>query len=97
VGTAWSTGEVWLRRGVEIAEELSNPHLVIHHDEDAEVYINGRLAGSFKGYTTSYAFEPLSAESRGMLLKGANTIAVHCRQTRGGQYIDVGLADVAAE
>jgi hypothetical protein len=36
----------------------------------------------------------VSAEARAALQKGPVVIAVHAHQTRGGQYIDVGLVDI---
>ena len=36
-------------------------------------------------------------EARATLRPGKNTIAVHCHQYRGGQYIDVGIVDVKEE
>jgi hypothetical protein len=95
VGTKWSGSDIWIRRTVELKDtKWSNPQLLIHHDEDAEVYINGRLAAEFKDYTTSYMMEPLNDKARKALKSGRNVIAVHCRQTTGGQFIDVGLIDI---
>jgi len=95
IGTVWSSPEIWLRREIELdPNSISAPHLWIHHDEDAQVFLNGVLALDLRGYTTSYVLEPLLAEARAALRAGANVLAIHCKQTGGGQYIDAGLADV---
>jgi hypothetical protein len=46
------------------------------------------------GYTTEYVTVELDEEGKKALRKGKNTLAVRCRQTGGGQYIDVGLENV---
>ena len=97
VKTEWRTPEIWVRREFELAQspnQLKQPHLVIHHDEDADVYINGIPVVRLSGFTSDYAEIPLSKAGRAALKAGKNVIAVHVKQTGGGQYIDVGLADV---
>ncbi len=95
VRTEWKTSDIWLRRTFSLATtELAAPHLLIHHDEDAEVYLNGKLVAQLSGYESDYVEVPLNADARGALRAGENTLAVHCHQTRGGQYIDVGLVEV---
>ena len=95
IGTEWKGSDIWLRRTFELrSNKFSLPQLSIHHDEDAEVYINGRLAAQLKGYTSSYVRVTLDEKARKALRTGSNCIAIHCRQTTGGQYIDAGLIDV---
>ena len=64
-------------------------HLLIHHDEDAEVYLDGKRVAATTGYTTNYETVPVAGVTS--LAAGAHTLAVHCKQTRGRQYIDVGI------
>jgi hypothetical protein len=59
-----------------------------------EIYVNGVLAGRARGYATDYGLVGLTPEGRKALKAGKNTIAVHCHQTGGGQYIDVGLVQI---
>jgi CubicO group peptidase (beta-lactamase class C family) len=96
IGTVWNTGEIWIRRTFDLPADVKpvNPHLFLHHDEDAEVYINGVLAAKVSGFSTDYELTPISAEARAAIRAGRNTIAIHCRQTTGGQYVDVGVVDV---
>ncbi len=95
VHTEWSTSDIWIRRAFTLEKGgLSNLHLLIHHDEDAEVYLNGVLVKKLAGYTTSYTLVPLDSFGEGKLKQGENTIAVHCTQTGGGQYIDAGLVEI---
>ena len=95
VRTEWKSSDIWLRRTFELEDKkLNRPHLVIHHDEDAEVYINGRLVAKLDGYTTNYAQVPIDKKASKALKVGRNCLAVHCHQSTGGQYIDVGLTDV---
>jgi hypothetical protein len=95
VRTEWKTGDIWLRREFALPEgAMTDLMLQIHHDEDAEVYLNGVLAARLAGYTTDYEEAPIHADALATLKPGKNLIAAHCRQTGGGQYIDVGLVQV---
>jgi hypothetical protein len=92
VRTEWKTPEIWLRRRFELdVDPAAALSLLVHHDEDVEVFMNGVLAAKADGYTTGY--EPLSIrkEARAVLVRGSNLIAIHCRQTTGGQYVDAGI------
>ena len=95
VRTEWTGSDIWLRQRFTLEEgEFHEPHLRIHHDEDVTVYLNGRKIAELEGFSTSYRDIPLSKEAAAALRRGDNVIAVHCRQTEGGQYIDVGLIDL---
>ncbi|RME95586.1 MAG: DUF4965 domain-containing protein [Verrucomicrobia bacterium] len=95
VGTVWNTPEIWLRRVIEIPAGIEGPlQFWIHHDEDAEVYLDGRRVLRTTSYTTGYTLRAPSPRARDLLRPGRHVLAVHCRQTGGGQYIDVGLVEV---
>jgi beta-galactosidase/beta-glucuronidase len=92
VGTEWLSSEIWLRRVFRADEDLRGEVWIkIHHDEDAEVFLNGKRILSREGYVTAYQWVRVPAET---LRQGENVLAVHCRQTSGGQYIDVGVFEV---
>jgi hypothetical protein len=95
VRTQWESQDIWLRRSFDLDEAPAHElYLRVHHDEDAEVYINGRRVRQMQGFSTGYRDVPLAADASGLLKQGENVIAVHCRQTNGGQYIDVGLIEL---
>jgi hypothetical protein len=109
VGTEWSTSHIWLRRSFQWDPELNavtglvaqrdedeDPCLVVHHDEDVEVYLNGVLALRRGGYATNYLVAELTEAGRAALRAGENTLAVKCSQTAGGQFVDVALVPRAA-
>jgi|GEM_PF-746797 len=106
IGTEWTGKEVYLRRSFDApAENQGRPpnernslYLSIHHDEDAEVYLNGVLAAKLSGYTTTYTRVPISEEARRALRwGGSNLIAIRCSQKTGGQYIDCGIVEIVRE
>jgi hypothetical protein len=96
IGTLWNTADIWLRRsfnpGALTAEQIGALVVRLHHDEDAEVYVNGVRALALPGYIVSYEDDSMSDAAKSAIVSnGANTLAAHCHQTTGGQYIDVGL------
>jgi beta-galactosidase/beta-glucuronidase len=97
VRTEWKTDDIWIRRSFELkAMPAGEVLLRLHHDEDADIYINGVLAARVTGYVTDYGPVPITAAAHRALRAGTNLIAVKCHQTKGGQYIDVGLDEVRA-
>lgn len=96
VRTTWNTADIWLRRDITLPANVDKPslHFLVHHDEDVEIYLNGVLAGQATGYLADYEPLEMTPAGKAALKPGANQLAVHCHQTKGGQYIDVGLAQV---
>jgi len=97
VRTPWRNADIWLRRtfnpGALTTQQISNLVFSVYHDEDVDIYINGVLAASATGYTTAYALVPVNAAGQAAIIPNAsNLLAVHCHQTGGGQYIDVGIS-----
>jgi len=92
--TPWETESIWLRRTFEWNEPADALGLVVLHDDDVEVWINGVPALELAGYVTEYRVHPVSGEARAALVAGENVIAVRCRQDFGGQYVHVAPVDL---
>ena len=95
--TSWSSSDIWIRRHFKVnnidASQLQELRLWLFHDEDAEIYINGKLTAKVTGYNTRYEQWPLLPEGLQALKTDGtdNVFAIHCKQTIGGQFIDCGL------
>ncbi len=95
IGSEWVSRDIWLRREFDLEDRKEGDlKLMMHHDEDAQVYINGVLAASVTGYTTNFNVVEIQAAAMAALKPHGNTLAVHCRNRAGGQFIDVGLVEV---
>ena len=98
--TKWETPEIWLRRHftyTKPAGKILRATIEMFHDEDAEVYLNGELILSAKGYNTNWTSFSVPEEKFDAAVKeGDNVIAVKVIQSVGGQFIDLGLSvDIA--
>ena len=95
VGTTWDNADIWLRRSITIPKNIhwTSPNLLIFHDDDAEVYIDGVQVAALAGYVTAYGTVPIK-EGAKLLTPGKHTLAIHCHQVSGGQFIDCGIIDV---
>lgn len=91
--TDWSGDdrqEIWLTHtfSATAAQAQLGVLLELCHDEDAEIYLNGERVLSTTGYITEYQLFSVSGTP---LREGRNTIAIHCRNTTGGRFIDCGV------
>ncbi|HSV13963.1 MAG TPA: DUF4965 domain-containing protein [Tepidisphaeraceae bacterium] len=96
VRTRWNTPDIYIRREIIVpaGTDIAALQLYVHHDEDATIYLNGVLAAQISGFTTDYDPVEIIPAAKAALKPGTNLLAVHCHQTVGGQYIDVGLARI---
>ncbi|HQL93492.1 MAG TPA: DUF4965 domain-containing protein [Candidatus Hydrogenedentes bacterium] len=93
VKTEWNTPDIWLRGEITIPKgDYESLQLSLFHDEETEVYIDGVRSVRVKGYNVEY--EPTSLSGPVTLGPGKHFFAVHCRNTTGGQGIDLGVVDV---
>lgn len=95
IGTEWTADSIWLRHRFRIDGLPEHPlRLRFHHNDDAEVFINGVRIVELKGRTKWYKEVEFPKEAREALVKGENVLAVTCRNLGGPQYIDVGIIEV---
>nr|WP_259404549.1 glutaminase family protein [Hymenobacter sp. HSC-4F20] len=95
-GTAWSGGDIWVRRSVTVADALPKGKLVLQlwHDDDVEVYLNGTLLLKKDSYNGSYQYFEVPEVARQALRRGENLLALHCTSPQGGDHLDAGLYEV---
>jgi hypothetical protein len=91
VRTVWDTDDVWLRKTFSLAQIPASLALDLHHDDHVEIYLNGRPIYRARGFLVAYRRIELGKLALRLLREGTNTVAVHCQQMTGGQYIDLGL------
>ena len=92
IRTEWKTADLYLRKTFEYdGSDFTQGAIVMCHDEDTEVYVNGQKILDVKGFISSYMLHTVTDQLKKSLKKGANTIAVQTHQTQGGQYIDLAI------
>ena len=91
VNTDWKTQDIWLRHKFGLAELPQSLFLSFHHDEDITVFLNGRQILHRTGYSTYYQTEDVTDSAISALQTGQNVLAVHVKQTIGGQFFDLSL------
>ncbi len=93
VGTEWTTPDLWLRKSIDIdgPVEFELAAVRIKHDEDTEVYVNGKPVLATAGFITGWDSYDVTEALKKAIKPGKNLVAVHVHQTTGGQYVDVGL------
>lgn len=92
--TLWTTRDVWMRRTFTL-NDLAIDRLIlkVQHDDDVEVYLNGEKVYTSPGASNGFKFVPLKDKFKDKLVKGKNLLALHCTNTGGDAWLDVGLVN----
>jgi hypothetical protein len=92
--TLWTSKNIWVRRTFTLNDlNIDKLFLKIHHDDNIEVYLNGKEIYNFKGWTSDFKLVAIKDKFKNKLKAGANVLAIHCANTAGGAWLDAGLVD----
>ncbi len=89
--TPWNGKNIWLQTTFLLEAIPTSLIMSLYHDEDIEIYCNGQLVHRKEKYLIAYDTIEASDAFIAALQTGRNVIAVHVKQTGGGQYFDMGL------
>lgn len=91
--TQWGSEYIWVRRVIDVAEDLSGKNLYLEysHDDDAVIYVNGIKVVDTGNSAKKYQYAKLPDEAAASLKKGKNLIAAYCRNRVGNGLLDFGL------
>jgi hypothetical protein len=92
--TVWTSRDIWVRRVFTFHKaDINKLFLKLHHDDEAEVYLNGEKINVSSGANGDLQMMPLKDDVAGKLKEGENVLALHCTNTGGGAALDAGFAD----
>ncbi|WP_215224147.1 glutaminase family protein [Echinicola shivajiensis] len=94
-GTFWNSDDLWLRRSFDLrdSKNLKELFLKIRHDDDIKVYLNGEQIYQLKGWIHRFDYIEIPQNIKQGLKEKGNVLAVHIRNTGGGRWLDLGLAE----
>lgn len=83
----------WIRREFMLDEvnEATSYYLEVYHDDDYDIYINGRQIHKANGWTEANGTPVTRRITSATLVDGKNVIAIHIQQNTGGAYFDCGV------
>jgi len=95
VKTLWKSHDIWVRRTFNVAnpQSINELFLKINHDDNIEVFLNGKKVYTKEGWTNTFQYIALNNSDKNALKAGNNVIAIHLINTAGGRYLDFGLVD----
>ncbi|MEJ2883367.1 glutaminase family protein [Pedobacter sp. GR22-6] len=90
--TKWRSNDIWVRRAFNISNPagINELFLKMNHDDNIEVYLNGKKVYEKTGWTNTFQYFPIN---KSQLKAGQNVIAIHLANSAGGRYLDFGLVD----
>ncbi|MDR0794207.1 MAG: DUF4965 domain-containing protein [Chitinophagaceae bacterium] len=91
--TEWKSDDLWVRRTFDVSgNDARDLYLKLNHDDNIEVYLNGTEIYKTVGWVNNYIYLPIkNSKEKNLLQKGKNVLAVHIKNTAGGQHLDFGL------
>jgi hypothetical protein len=90
--TLWTSKDIWVRRTFTLNDlNINRLVLKLYHDDNVEVYLNGTEVYNVTGWTSDFKLIPLKDKFKNRLKNGENVLAIHCANTAGGSWLDVGL------
>ena len=90
--TIWKSSDLWYRRSFDMSEKnLKTLYLKLRHDDNVTAYINGVQVYDTRGWQHTFKYIPLKADVISSLKRKNNILAIHIKNTAGGQWLDAGL------
>ncbi|RYY57602.1 MAG: DUF4965 domain-containing protein [Chitinophagaceae bacterium] len=90
--TKWTSENIWINRDFNYTGKTSSPvYLKLRHDDNVEVYLNGKEVYRAQNWTHKYLYIPIAGKAE--LKNGKNQLSIHVANTAGGQFIDAGIVE----
>ncbi|MBC7416558.1 MAG: DUF4964 domain-containing protein [Pedobacter sp.] len=89
--TKWTTDDLYYIRTFNLDKVNANAkYLVLNHDDNVVVYLNGKEVYKKEGWVNQFIYIPISD---GVLKTGKNVLAIHVQNTAGGRCLDAGIVE----